>query len=356
MYNVNEPQSSKNNRAGILDVAKKAGVSPATVSRVINGTANVSSETREIVQKAIDELHYSPNKFARSLVTNRSGIIGVLVDRSIRYATANVLVQLEEYASMLGYMSVVLTVDKPFHDRFTHALTKLRSLSVEGIIVIAPRIGLSQTIVDCNVPEPVIIVSSELKDIGIPMVGEDQYEGAARAVRHLIRLGHRNIWHLAGSADWFDEQQRLKGWKDTLASNHVHGTRLQASWSPQTAYDVILKAGFTKGNHPDAIFVASDHLAMAVIAALKELKLEVPKDVSIVSFDDAEASEYVSPPLTTVRQNLPEVARRAVSLLVRVINNRPIDMLTIMQPQFIIRDSVRNRVIARKPVSQTKES
>ena len=218
-------QNLKKGRPGILDVARKAGVSPATVSRVINGTANVTAETREIVQKTIDELNYSPNKFARSLVTNHSGIIGVLVDRSIRYATANVLVQLEEYASMLGYMSVVLTVDKPFHSQFQQAMTKLRSMSVEGIIVIAPRIGLSQTIVDCQIPEPVIIVSSELKDIGIPMVGEDQYEGASRAVRHLIRLGHRNIWHLAGSMDWFDEQQRLNGWKDTLASNHVHGDR-----------------------------------------------------------------------------------------------------------------------------------
>ena len=82
---------------------------------------------------------------------------------------------------MLGYMSVVLTVDKPFHSQFQQAMTKLRSMSVEGIIVIAPRIGLSQTIVDCQIPEPVIIVSSELKDIGIPMVGEDQYEGASRA-------------------------------------------------------------------------------------------------------------------------------------------------------------------------------
>ena len=86
-------QNLKKGRPGILDVARKAGVSPATVSRVINGTANVTAETREIVQKTIDELNYSPNKFARSLVTNHSGIIGVLVDRSIRYATANVLVQ-----------------------------------------------------------------------------------------------------------------------------------------------------------------------------------------------------------------------------------------------------------------------
>ena len=172
----------KNARSGILDVARVAGVSPATVSRVINGTAKVSPATRQAVQAAIKTLHYEPNKFARSLITNRSGIIGVLIDRSIRYATANVLVQLEEYASLRGYMSVVLTVDKPFRERFMQALTKFRSLSAEGIIVIAPRIELSETIVDCNVPEPVIIVSSELSDIGIPMVGENQYDGACRAI------------------------------------------------------------------------------------------------------------------------------------------------------------------------------
>ena len=187
-------QNLKKGRPGILDVARKAGVSPATVSRVINGTANVTAETREIVQKTIDELNYSPNKFARSLVTNHSGIIGVLVDRSIRYATANVLVQLEEYASMLGYMSVVLTVDKPFHSQFQQAMTKLRSMSVEGIIVIAPRIGLSQTIVDCQIPEPVIIVSSELKDIGIPMV-TSMREPAGRSVTSSAWvIGISGIW------------------------------------------------------------------------------------------------------------------------------------------------------------------
>lgn len=341
-------QSSKDktrsSRPSIIDVAKHAGVSAATVSRVINGTANVTPETKELVQKTIDQLHYAPNKFARSLITNRSGIIGVLIDRSIRYATANVLVQLEEYASMMGYMSVVLTVDKPFQAQFDDALGKLRSLSVEGIIVIAPRVGLSQTIVDSMIPEPVIIVSSELAEIGIPMVGEDQYEGASRAVRHLIRLGHRNIWHIAGSKDWFDEMQRMQGWQDTLNASHVHGTMVQASWSPKTAYEVTMKAGFTRRDHPDSIFVASDHMAMAVIAALQGLGLSVPQDVSIVSFDDAEGSAYTNPPLTTVRQNLPEVARRAVSLLVNVIDGKPIDMVTVMKSQFIVRSSSKSRL------------
>lgn len=334
--------SEKGARSGILDVARVAGVSPATVSRVINGTAKVSPATREAVQSAISTLHYEPNKFARSLITNRSRIIGVLIDRSIRYATANVLVQLEEYASLMGYMSVVLTVDKPFRERFTQSLTKLRSLSVEGIIVIAPRVGLSKTIVDCHVPEPVIIVSSELSDIGIPMVGEDQYTGACRAVRHLVQSGHRQIWHVAGSQDWFDERRRMEGWKDTLELQGLGaGKMLQASWSPKSAYEIVMDTDFS--HCPDAMFVASDHMAMAVIAALTSKGLRVPDDISIVGFDDAEGTAYVTPPLTTVKQNLPAVARKAVSLLVSVIEGKPVDMVTMMNSELVIRSSTKDK-------------
>jgi len=309
---------------------------------VINGTAKVSPATREAVQSAISTLHYEPNKFARSLITNRSGIIGVLIDRSIRYATANVLVQLEEYASLMGYMSVVLTVDKPFRERFMQSLTKLRSLSVEGIIVIAPRVGLSKTIVDCHVPEPVIIVSSELSDIGIPMVGEDQYAGACRAVRHLVQSGHRQIWHVAGSQDWFDERRRMEGWKDTLELQGLGaGKMLQASWSPKSAYEIVMDTDFS--HCPDAMFVASDHMAMAVIAALISKGLRVPDDISIVGFDDAEGTAYVTPPLTTVKQNLPAVARKAVSLLVSVIEGKPVDMVTMMNSELVIRSSTKDK-------------
>ena len=333
----------KNARSGILDVARVAGVSPATVSRVINGTAKVSPATRQAVQAAIKTLHYEPNKFARSLITNRSGIIGVLIDRSIRYATANVLVQLEEYASLRGYMSVVLTVDKPFRERFMQALTKFRSLSAEGIIVIAPRIELSETIVDCNVPEPVIIVSSELSDIGIPMVGENQYDGACRAIRHLAQSGHREIWHVAGSQDWFDERRRMQGWQDTLRQQELGpGRMLQASWSPKSAYDIVMDTDFS--HMPDAIFVASDHMAMAVISALVRKGLRVPEDISIVSFDDAEGAAYATPPLTTVKQNLPAVARKAVSLLVDVIEGRSVSAVTVMDSKLVVRSSTRSRI------------
>lgn len=334
---------AKHSRPGILDVAQAAGVSASTVSRVLNGTAVVSYDTKKAVETAIRNLNFEPNRFARSLVTNHSGIIGILLDRSIKYATANVMVQLEEVASSLGYMAVVLTIDKPFKKNLTKALAQFQSISVEGIIAVAPRVGLSDEFTHCNIKVPVMILSSQLQDIGIPMIGEDQYKGAWKATKHLISKGHRSIWHIAGSQDWFDEQRRQEGWHDALQeAGLTDASRLiQCTWSANSAYKAMVELNLS--SLPDAIFVASDHMAAAVIAALSEQGYQVPRDVSIVGYDDAEATAYMCPPLTTVKQNLSSVARKAMTLLIQQIHKEKVPLLTVMQPRLIVRDSVANR-------------
>jgi DNA-binding LacI/PurR family transcriptional regulator len=331
---------TKHSRSGILDVAHAAGVSPSTVSRVLNGTAAVSPEPRKAVEKAIRELNFEPNRFARSLVTNHSAIIGILLDRSVKYATANIMVQLEEVASSLGYMSVVLTIDKPFRRGLSKALAQFQSIAVEGITVVAPRVGLSEELSRCDVKVPVMILSSQLRDIGIPMIGEDQYKGAYKATQYLVDAGHRSIWHVAGSMDWFDELRRREGWHDALKEKGlIEGSRLiQCTWSTRSAYETMMEADLSE--LPDAIFVASDHMAAAIISALNSWGCQVPRDVSIIGYDDAEATAYMHPPLTTVQQNLSSVARRAMALLIKQIHQETIPMLTVMQPKLIIRKSV----------------
>lgn len=331
-------------RSGILEVAHMAGVSPATVSRVINGTATVSKAKRELVETAIRTLNYEPNKFARSLILKRSNIIGVIIDRSIRYATANVLVQLEEYAASCGYMSMVMTVDEPFESEMRNTLAQYKSVSVDGLIVIAPRQGLSQQVVESNVDVPTVIVSSQLEDIGIPVVGEDQYQGACKLVELLIKMGHRCIWHIAGEMSWYDEQRRRQGYLDVLHEHGLSGASHvveTGSWSPNKAYEAVMR--MDAGSMPDALFVASDHMAMAVISALAVRGIRVPEDISVVGYDDAESSAFLFPPLTTVKQDLPSVARQAVELLIKSIEGESISMVTAMEPELICRSSVRQR-------------
>ena len=240
-----EHKTDRHIRTSIIDVAKRAGVSPSTVSRVINGTATVSSDKKRLVEAAIQDLNFEPNRFARSLIINRSEIIGVIIDRSIRYATANVLVQLEEHAASRGYMSMVFTIDRPFHDNLHTLLAKYNSVSIDGLIVIAPRTGLPEQVAKADINIPVVVISSQLEDIGVPMVGEDQYQGAYKMVDFLAGLGHKQIWHVSGGMDWFDEQQRRRGWNDALLEHGLsaYGKDLRAgSWNPQKTYEMMQKA------------------------------------------------------------------------------------------------------------------
>lgn len=330
--------------SGILAVAKMAGVSPATVSRVVNNTAPVSDEKRELVESAIKELNYEPNNMARTLIVKRSNIIGVIIDRSIRYATANVLVQLEERAAACGYVSMVLTISKPFRSSLKKIIARFLSLSVDGMIVIAPRIGLSEEIVRIKSDVPLVIISNELQDIGIPMVGEDQEYGASILTEHLVRMGHRRIWHVSGSLEWYDEIQRRKGWMSVLRKHGLeHCSKIieTGGWSADRAFE--LSKTLPLSTVPDAIFAASDHMAMAVISALSCRGVRVPKEVSVVGYDDAYGTAYVTPSLTTVRQDLPSVARRAVELLIRLIDGEEIPMVTSMKPVLVSRSSVEDR-------------
>lgn len=335
-----EHKMDRHIRTSIIDVAKRAGVSPSTVSRVINGTATVSSDKKRLVEAAIQDLNFEPNRFARSLIINRSEIIGVIIDRSIRYATANVLVQLEEHAASRGYMSMVFTIDRPFHDNLQTLLAKYNSVSIDGLIVIAPRTGLPEQVAKADINIPVVVISSQLEDIGVPMVGEDQYQGAYKMVDFLAGLGHKRIWHVSGGMDWFDEQQRRRGWNDALLDHGLSANRkdLRAgSWNPQKTYEMMQKADLSTA--PDAIFVASDHMAMAAIAALKSRGIAVPKDISVVGYDDTEGAEYASSPLTTVLQDLPFVARKAVELLINMIDGEEVPMVTRIEPKLIVRES-----------------
>lgn len=329
-------------RTGILAIAQEAGVSPSTVSRVINGTAGVTDEKRKAVEAAIAKYHYEPNRFARSLVTHQSHIIGVLIDRSIRYATANTLVQLEEVASNAGYMSVTLTIDKPWKASLQHALAQLRSLSIDGLVVIAPRVGLADALAASGVQWPLVIINSLLLPYahGISVVGEQQLEASKHLTEHLIAQGYTRIWHMAGSADWHDEQQRALGWGQALQEHNLErfGKLIQCTWSSQSAYQAIMAEDFSEGM-PDAIFVASDHMAYAVIAALRARGIRVPEDIAIAGYDDAEGSIFLDPPLTTIKQDLPAVARTAMHTLLQKIEGKPTDDVVAMEAELIVRQS-----------------
>jgi DNA-binding LacI/PurR family transcriptional regulator len=322
------------------DVARLAGVSYQTVSRVINDAPDVSPATRERIQQIIKDIGYRRNRMAAALVTHRSTVIGIVTDGSPRFGPVGTLLALENVARQSGYGSTVITVEAPYRPSVQSAFDRLEDVGVDGIIVIAPRLSMAQAVREAAVRVPVEMIAAGASST--PRVfaySEDQELGARMATQHLIDLGHTDIAHIAGSMDWFDGRVRKRGWEAALKAAHLpRGLCLSGDWSPGWAYQTGLDLVKRRDELPQAIFAASDHTALGLIRAFAENAVRVPDDVSIVGFDDLEGSDYFLPPLTTVRQDFHALALGSINVLIGSIEGRDVDR-TPSPPTLVVRDS-----------------
>src|SRR3954471_2978284 len=197
------------------DVAKVAGVSHQTVSRVINASAHVRPETRERVLAAMRELDYRPNSVARALATGRSRTIVVVSFDTTLYGPATTLYAIEHAAHEQGYFVSVASLQSLDLGSVRSAVDRLRQRGVDGVVVIAPQTPAAAAVSELPADVPVVAVEAGPEN-SIPVVTVDQVAGAQRATEHLLELGHRNVWHLAGPTDWVEAQQRLDGWRRAL--------------------------------------------------------------------------------------------------------------------------------------------
>jgi DNA-binding LacI/PurR family transcriptional regulator len=302
----------------MYDVARLAGVSHQTVSRVINGSDHVKPETRDRVLAAMEKLDYRPNSVARALVTGRSRTLGVVTFDTTLYGPASTLVGIERAAHSAGYFVSIVSLEALDRNAVARAIERLRALGVDGVLLIAPQIGPMGALWDLPADLPVVAVEAGPTD-GVPVAEVDQYQGARLATEHLLSLGHETVHHLAGPADWGEAQQRIEGWRDALADVGAKGSIPErGDWSPRSGYEV----GGKLIELPDvtAIFVANDQMALGLLRALHERGRQVPGDISLVGFDDIPESEFFTPPLTTVRQDFNEMGRRALHLLLAEIS------------------------------------
>jgi DNA-binding LacI/PurR family transcriptional regulator len=297
----------------MYDVARLAGVSHQTVSRVINGSENVRAETRERVLSAMEKLDYRPNSVARALVTGRSRTLGVVTFNTTFYGPASTLVAIERAAHAAGYFVSIISLEALDRASVLRSLERLRALGVDGVLVIAPQAAATGALWDLPEDLPAVAVEAGPTD-GVPVVEVDQYQGARLATEHLLELGHRTVHHLAGPSHWREAQQRIEGWRDALDAAGANGSAvLRGDWSPRSGYEV----GGQLLDLPDvtAVFVANDQMALGLLRLLHERGRKVPGDVSIIGFDDIPEAEFFTPPLTTVRQDFNEMGRRALHLL-----------------------------------------
>jgi len=320
MSDIAHRRTSGPSRMTIREIADLAGVSIATVSRVLNGRDDVSDETRELVRGVVQEHGYTVSRSARSLSAGRTGLIGVLVPLVYPVYFSAILSGAAE-ALYEHDMRVVLSPTGHEHDREVSLLDRLVHGETDGALVVLPE---------------------ESSDDRIPSVSAAHMSGADQAMRHLLGLGHRRIAAITGPSGWVASDDRRRGYHAALAAA---GILPDPALEVESDFEIgsgvkAAKALLDLADPPTAIFAFNDNLAIGAIQAARARGLRVPEDVSVVGFDDVEHATIVTPTLTTVRQPLAEMGRTAVSLLVRLLERQRFETLHVeLGTRLVVRES-----------------
>ncbi len=320
------------------DVARVAGVSHQTVSRVLNAHPSVRPETRDRVLAAITELGYRRNTAARALVTRRSGTIGVVTSGSALFGPTSPLIAVEGAARDAGLFVSLATLPRWETAGVRDVLEHFLSQGVDGIVVVAAHDDAVAAVRASDAGVPVVMVGprpghhEELRAVAV-----DQYAGARMATRHLLDLGHRHVLHLAGPTDWLDARSRVEGWRDELLAAGIEpGAPVPGTWHAGHGYDAgreLVRRGL-----PTAVFAANDQLALGLLHALAEAGVRVPDEISVVGFDDVDGAAHFVPPLTTVRQGFRELGTRCLRMLLELIGGGDPGADTV-RPELVVRQS-----------------
>jgi LacI family transcriptional regulator len=329
-------------RSTIRDIAAQAGVSTATVSRVLNGRPDVSPGTREAIVQLIREQGYTTNRTARGLAGGRTGLIGLSVP-FVHHTYFGHIVAGASEALAERDARLVLCLTEHQHDREVTLLDRLMHGTTDGALVLLPSETSAELLVLRGQQYPFVVVDPMLPlDEDLPVVASAHWHGARAATEHLIELGHRRIAVVTGFASWVASIDRMSGFRVAMAAA---GLPLEAQLIREG--DFQIEGGYQHGRcllslpePPTAIFAFNDNMAVGVLQAAREAGFEVPRDLSVVGFDDVEIASLLVPPLTTVRQPLEEMGRVAVGLLQRLIEGHSLEAARLeLATRLVIRSS-----------------
>jgi LacI family transcriptional regulator len=328
-------------RTTIRQIADQAGVSIATVSRVLNGRGDVSDDTRDLVSRVSRENGYTANRSARGLSAGRTGLVGVLVPLVYPAYFSGILAGAAEALSERD-LQIVLSPTAGEHDREVSVLDRLHGLT-DGALIILPEESNEELerLLDGGYRFVVIDPLMPI-DERIPSVSAAHTSGADQAMRHLLELGHRRIAQITGPRGWLATEDRRRGYRAALASAGVlPDPSLEVEAIPEIAPGrAAAEYLLDLPERPTAIFAFNDNIAIGTIQAARARGLRVPDDLSVVGFDDVEHATIVTPSLTTVRQPLAEMGRTAVSLLNRLLEGQRFETLHVeLATRLVVRDS-----------------
>ncbi len=314
---------NSNKRPTIKEVAKVAGVSTQTVSRVINERPDVAPETRERILITISELGYQPSALARSLIQQRSYTLGAVTAGLKHIGPSRTLNGITSAAEEAGYSLLLKELPRYDAEDVVPIFQALFSRHVDGIIWAVPEVGENRNWVDqqsLDLKIPIVYLAMEPKE-NISTVAIDNYRGGRLAMSHLFEQGYRHVGHISGPLDWWEARQRMASWKEALNESGLKAEDaywVEGNWSPASGGLAIEKL-FNQYPEMDAVFVANDQMALAVIQAACQRGLRIPDDLGVVGFDNIPESAFFYPPLTTIQQDNQAVGKVAVEETIKMI-------------------------------------
>jgi LacI family transcriptional regulator len=347
--NVNDNMKRKNQQITISQVAKEAGVSSQTVSRVINNRQEITPETRRHVQDVIKRLGYRPNAIARSLSQRRSQTLGVAASGLEYYGPSHSLIGVEQGATEQGFSILLNLLHQTENENVEQIVNGLISRQVEGIIWAVPEIGSNRVWFREIVPQlaiPVIFLNTQSNET-LHVVEINNRNGGYMATKHLLERGYRKIGLIAGPLTWWTARERRRGWQEALTAEGIPFNDSQVAegdWSAESGERGLYELS-EKFPDVQAVFACNDQMALGLMRAARKLGKRIPEDLAVLGFDDIPESAFFFPPLTTIRQNLYQLGHMAVQTFVRIREaeqkGEPIipAQTQWLQPQLVIRES-----------------
>lgn len=342
-------------RLTIREVAAAAGVSTQTVSRVLNGRPDVAAETFQRVQEVIRETGYAPNMLARGLTQGRSHVLGVVAYGLDYFGPSRVLTAIERQAAEFGYAIMLNLILEPETNDVAHLLGSLSARQVDGIIWAIPEMGGNRDWLRTGITEllvPVILVGGMTGKPSLSSIAIDNAAIGCQATDHLLAGGARHVGIITGPPSWWEAQQRLAGWRQTLQS---HGCAVEESLIVQGDWTVssgerALHRMLEVCPDIDAIFASNDEMALGVLHAAHNLGMRVPDELSVVGVDNIAEASHFWPPLTTVHQPLGEAGELAVKEIELLIGKsrqarraaEAVPEMILLEPTLIVRESARS--------------
>ena len=330
--------------ATIRDVARRAQVSVASVSRVLNRLENVSEETRARVADAVRELGYVPHAGARSLSLARTNAIGVVLPDFHGEFFSEIVRGMDREASRRGYMLLLSNV----HAGSEHSSNAMRAMRgrVDGLIVLAPHLSEEELADALPAGTPAVLINTRNGAGGHPAVRLDNAAGARAVAEHLVAIGRKRIVHIAGAAGNIEAQERADAFRSALeGQNGVSVALVQGDFSEQSG-EAAIEALLQSGQEFDAVFAANDMMAIGVLQALRQAGIRVPEDVAVVGFDDVPLARHLG--LTTVRVRIAELGERALNRLVSMLSGEEdTDGQELHMPELVIRSTTDPKALAR---------